>query len=182
VKQGDIIKFDEASFNYKKDGLTLRGCGKSGRGSAPITALSRAVIRIVNGILNSNINIKQQVLALRKASLHPLVRCLFKSAGLIDDKQYETMKYMAKQMETLIKLARTTDKKKGRAKNDKRGFVEAILLAVATTPTTDDNNNNNNRKKAPSMRSRLKLLGIPNSSEIASFKKLAQKRKDIREG
>ena len=71
-------------------------------------------------------------------------------------------------METLIKLARTTNKKKGRVNNDKRGFVKAILLAVATTPTRDDNNNNNNRKKPPSMRSRLKLLGIPNSSGTTS--------------
>jgi len=172
TKVNDVIPYEEDCFLFKKDGVTRRVCGSTGRGSASASSQSRAVLKITTGILNLNLNKKQQVVALRKASIHPLVRRLFKSAGLIDVNEYETMKYMAKQMERLIKLARQTEKKQGRANDDRRGLVESIVLSIITTPPSSTNNN---EEKVPSKLSRLRILGISKTSGLSMMKKLEKK-------
>ena len=67
------------------------------RGSAGVKTKSHAVGRIINTILNSFINDKQIVVALRESSIHHHVKQYFKSAGLIDSKEYSTLKYLASQ-------------------------------------------------------------------------------------
>ena len=74
-------------------------------------AKNRASRRIINGILNKNINDKQRVIALRTASTHPQVWHIFKSAGLIDIQEFETIKYIADQMNKKNVEAQKTEKK-----------------------------------------------------------------------
>ena len=126
-------------------------------GNAASKAKSRAVLNIIDSIRNSKLNEEQQVLALRTAAVHPELRLHFKSAGLIDVDEYETLKHTTNQMKTLIQKVVETEKKQGRVNDDKRGFIQSIILAIADTPSS-------NKKKNPSYKKRFDLLGIPSST------------------
>jgi hypothetical protein len=78
-------------------------------------------------------------------------------------------------MKSLIQKALETDRRKGRANDDKRGFIQSIILAVAGTPTT-------NKKKNPSYKKCFDLLGIPSTSGYRITKTQQQKRADIMAG
>ena len=108
------------------------------RGSAGVKAKSRSILKIINAILNPLINDSQIVVTLRECSIHHLVKHFFKSAGLIDLKEYATLKYLAEQMKKLLKEASRTASRYGRATDAKRRFVNSILLAIAKTPPRDD--------------------------------------------
>ena len=90
--------------------------------------------KVITVILDTNLNEKQQVLALRKASTHHRERHIFKSAGLIDSREYGLMNYVIDQMKILTQVARRIDNKKGRSNDDKRGMLNSLALAFATTP------------------------------------------------
>ena len=92
VKTTELIPLDEKAFCYHKDGR-VRGDGKLGRSTASSKAESRAVLAIVKVINKDSLNDKQKVQALRKASTHKDSRHIFHSAGLVDVKEYETMKH-----------------------------------------------------------------------------------------
>ena len=96
-------------FIYKKDGSSLRGGGKTGRGSAASQQENRQVHKIVDAILNPSVNEEKIVLALRKASTHRYVRRFLKSSGMIDDEENETRKYTMNQMKDPIKCQPASD-------------------------------------------------------------------------
>lgn len=73
VKKNDIIPFNVDAFNYKIDGVTIRGTSSS-RGSVVVKRQFRAVSIIVNSIKQQHINERQKVLALCKACTHSQVR------------------------------------------------------------------------------------------------------------
>merc|ERR1712166_1117589 len=54
-----------------------------------------------------------------------------------NDPDYETMKYMIQQMKIMIAKARETKTANGRATDDKRAFVECIVLGI-TDDSVDD--------------------------------------------
>ena len=66
------------------------------RGSAT-RAKERADITIVNHLTNERLTKEQKILALREASKHPKARLHFKSAGLIDSDELETLRHMISQ-------------------------------------------------------------------------------------
>ena len=134
--------------------------------------LSNAVLAIVDVILNSKLNEQQLVLALRKASTHHSVRRIFKSAGLIDIPEYKIMMHLAGQMKGIMAIARTTEKKQGRANDDKCGLVEAVMLAVSTPPPLTGDSDD-----APSHSTIAKLFGIPKTTTRKLLKTAFAKRR-----
>ena len=71
---------------------------EKGYGSVGVRQLSQAVHNIIATILKMYLTPEEQVFALRKASTRPRVRKFFKIAGLIDLDKYETMIYLAEQI------------------------------------------------------------------------------------
>jgi hypothetical protein len=51
---------------------------------------------------------EQRVYALRKASIHPAIAMYFKSAGLFDIADYETLRHIVDQMRGILQVARET--------------------------------------------------------------------------
>ena len=86
MKKNDLIPLEEDCFHYN----TLQTTRKSNNRKADVSArkdLSRYVMQpLTDGILNSNLNVKQQVSSLRRASISPTASHIFKSSGLIDNK------------------------------------------------------------------------------------------------
>merc|ERR1712166_879898 len=72
-----------------------------------------------------------------------------------NDPDYETMKYMIQQMKIMIVKARETKTANGRATDDKRAFVECIVLGITddsvddTEFENDDDDTNMDTKPAP---------------------------------
>ena len=86
MKNNDLISLKEDCFHYNTLQTTRRSNARK-TDIAASKALSRYVMQLVTyGILNQNLNAKQQVLSLRRASISPAARHIFKSAGLIDNK------------------------------------------------------------------------------------------------
>ena len=113
--------------------------------------------------LNTNLNKKQQVLALRKFSTHHCARHIFKSVGLTNSREYGSMKYVINQMKSLTQVARRIDNKKVRANDDKRGMLNSLELAFSTTPPmeTETPNDLARKKHKPSGRAIPNLFGVP---------------------
>merc|ERR1740133_784792 len=63
----------------------------------------------------------------------PLSQAQAQAQAQANDPDYETMKYMIQQMKIMIAKARETKTANGRATDDKRAFVECIVLGI-----TDD--------------------------------------------
>ena len=86
MKKNDLIPLEEDCFHYN----TLQTTRKSNARNTDVAArkaLIRYVMQLVtDGILNPNLNAKQQVLSLRRASISPTARNIFNVAGLIDNK------------------------------------------------------------------------------------------------
>ena len=131
-------------------------------------------------------NDKQIVISLRKASTHHLVRHYFKSAGLIDVIEFETMKHMTQQMKKLILKAREKRCSQGHTSDEQRSLVNAILLATATTPPPDDESNmettTSTTSSNPSRKLQFELLGIPKTTANRNLKRLENNRRGIRQG
>ena len=64
---------------------------------------------MINSLLLSE---EQKVVVLRVASMHPKSRHYFKSVGLVDLEEYETLRYMGEQMKKIVTKARETKPKK----------------------------------------------------------------------
>ena len=69
----------------------------------------------------------------------------------------------------MIKRALSTDKKEGRLSDDKRSFMQSVLVALSSSP--DDRTN-----KRPSTRSYTKSLGIP----CSTARRLVRSAKSVR--
>ena len=76
------------------------------------------------------------------------------------------MKFLADQMRELIKVACKTKSKEGRATNNKRQFVEAILLGISETTPQDGEQDN---CQTPSQQACLCLLDMPVSTGTTKF-------------
>ena len=86
--------------------------------------------------------------------VHPNVRALAKSAGLIDDQDFIKKNYILKNMKNALTLAQDTTKTKGRANDDRRSLVQSVVLSAI--PSTQQRLNAKERQ-----------LSIPSSTEIA---------------
>ena len=128
VRDNDLIELNDRAFYFQKDGVTPRGRSHDGkRGNAAIQKESRVVQAIINCILDEKLNEEQQVLALHKAAQHYKLRRIFKSANLIDVKEYSLFRHMIDQTRKLIEVARETNTKQGRPTDDRRLLLLLLL-------------------------------------------------------
>jgi len=81
-----------------------------------------SVKNIVHTTTKNNLYAQEQALALQQAIVHPLVRSIAKSAGVIDNKDFMIKNYIISNMKTTVKLALKTNLRKGRAKDDILGL------------------------------------------------------------
>ena len=77
---------------------------------------------------------EEQALALQQAVLHPLVRPIAKSAGLVDNNNFMIQNYVMKNIKRASLLAQKTLHKYGRTNDDLRSFVQSLVLS--TLPST----------------------------------------------
>ena len=68
--------------------------------------LNKSANKIVNAVLNKNLNPKQQVVALREALSRKKCRHVFRSAGMIDVEDYKEKTEMIAQTAKLLQRAR----------------------------------------------------------------------------
>ena len=131
----------------------------------------------------------QKIVVPRVASTSKRLRHYFKSAGLIDAPEYETLKYMVNQMKKLIIKARETEHRFGRANDDKRGFIQSIVFTICDDDDDNDDDDNvastttttTTTTTKPTKKARLKLLGLP-STGYEHMREQYVKRKEIMEG
>ena len=101
---------------------------------------------------------------MRDASTNYRVRKYFKSAGMIDSNENETMKNMTKQMKKIVMDARKTANIQGRATELQYNLANSVLLAVASTPPASREDEEDGDEPFPSRAKILKLLDVPLSS------------------
>ena len=134
MKNNYLILLEEDCFHHN----TLQTTRKSNArktDAAARNALSIYVMQLLtDGILNPNLNAKQLVLSLHRASISPTAHHIFKSAGLIDNKELSTLTYLENQMRVWMKTARMMRSITGRPTDDQRSLVESVIYACVTTP------------------------------------------------
>ena len=139
IRDEDLIPLDREAFRFKKDGSTRAGNNIHGWNGSATRAKNRAVTSIVNFLNKLQLTPQQKVLALREASTHPQARVLFKSAGLIDCDDVDTLKHMVSQSDKLIGSVMKKELSQGRVSNERQRIVDSLLLSIVDTPTRVDN-------------------------------------------
>ena len=175
---------EQNAFKFKKNGTTPQLTKDDS--SAGRAALSRTV-KCLNIAINSpSLNDKQRVVALRSVSTHHKSRCFFQSAGLSDVKKEKMLDYVQEQLQNMIAVARRTNDRQGKANDDRRSFVEALVMAIADPGLLDNDNNEGtehaNKTPSPSTIEKINFLGLPTMTGYRLFKKQAKKKKAIMEG
>ena len=89
----------------------------------------------MNSIVQNNLTPEQRAFALKQAMVHPHVRALAKSAGLIDDQDFVKKNYILSNMKNVVKLAQETTKKNALPTDDRRSLVQSIV--IASIPSTE---------------------------------------------
>ena len=92
-------------------------------------AKNKSINTIVNSIVQNNLTPHQRAFALQQAMIHPDVRALAKSAGLLDDQDFIKKNYILKNMKTAVRLAQETSKRHARPNDDRRSLVQSVVLA-----------------------------------------------------
>ena len=169
----NLIPYNEKAFELKKDGTV---CSEKNNARS---AQSRAIKKLGDIIDDPLLSDEQKVVVLRVASTSKRLRHYFKSAGLIDVPEYDTLKYMVNQMKKLITKARETNHRFGCANEDKRGFIQSIVLVIVDDDDDDDDGVSTTTK--PTKKARLELLGLP-STGYEHMREQYVKRKEIMEG
>ena len=80
-------------------------------------------------------SLEQQVLVLQQAVLHPLVRPIAKSAGLVDNNDFIIKNYVMKNLKTALSLGQKTMYRYGLTNENLRSFVQSLVL-LSTLPST----------------------------------------------
>jgi hypothetical protein len=112
------------------DQQAFRDCSKSvGDGRV---AKHQAVSKIVNAVKEAG-TLDQQALALQGALVHPELREASKCAGYCPEAKLSA-DYQFKQARRLLKLARTTNNRRGPCSDAKDSLVQSFMTAVAPSP------------------------------------------------
>ena len=121
-------------------------------------------------------NPEQIVLALRSAFKDDSLKFLLKSAGVVDVKEFEIMKFHHAQIDQFLKRTNDT-KKKGRANDKVRSAEQMIYSAMAQSPPSS-----NNTMKVSTLKSWALLFpSVTHSTIIAGMKRGKIHCKKIRE-
>ena len=111
----------------------------------------------------------QIVFALREASVNPKARLYFKSAGLIDCKELETLKDLISNCDKFLERTLKTKSGKGHVSNEQSKMANALFVAFLDSPQ-DLDSDDEQRKDSPSKRQRLSLLpSVPTSTSQLKF-------------
>jgi hypothetical protein len=144
-------------------------------------AKHRAVMKIVGAVKEAG-TFDQQSLALQGALVHPNLRAISKSAGYCQEVFTEkvwTASYQINQVGRLMKLARTTNKKRGRCTDVKDSLVQSVMTAVAPLPNSELGKNG-----LPTRRHLMVSLGFEGTRTGASrllFSQASRRREQISE-
>ena len=164
----NIVTIDPRCFHC--DGRTELAAGK---------CKNESINTIVNSIVQNNLTPEQRAFALKQAMVHPHVRALAKSAGLIDDQDVVKKNYILNNMKNVVKLAQETTKRNARPNDDRRSLVQSIV--IASIPSTEQRLNAKERKLTiPSSTQIAKFLGL-NPRTFNRIKQKAQDKRDLLE-
>jgi len=82
---------------------------------------------LVDAIAKNGMSLEQQAFALQQAVIHPLVRPIAKSAGLVDNNDFMIKNYFMNNLKRASSLAQKTNNKKARTNDDLRSFVQSLV-------------------------------------------------------
>ena len=88
---------------------------------------------------------EQTVLALREASKHADIRLFFKSAGLTDTDELETLRHIVNQSNKLLQSSLETDANQARVCNERQQIANTMLMALVDTPPTQSSDDADKR-------------------------------------
>ena len=174
--EGNVLTpLDKHAFGLKRDFTMRKGVDIHGRNGSATKAKNEAVSRMTNGIPNPKLTSHQIVFTLREASVHPKAGLCFKSAGLIDCKEFDTLKRTISNCDKFLARALKSGVTKGRVSNEQSQMANALFVAFSDSPQ-DLDSDDEQRKVSPSKRKRLSLLPlIPTSTGQLKFKKMEVK-------
>ena len=117
---------------------------------------NKSINTIVHSIVKNDLTPQQRAFALKQAMIHPDVRALAKSAGLIDNQDFIKKSYILNNMKKVVQLAQETSKRNARPNDDRRSLVQSIV--ISSIPSTQERLNAKERQ-----------VSIPFSTEIAKL-------------
>ena len=88
----------------------------------------------MNSIVENTLTPEQRAFALKHAMVHPHVRALAKSVGLIDDQDFVKKNYILNNMKNVVTLAQETSKRNAWPNDDRRSLVQSVV--IASIPST----------------------------------------------
>jgi hypothetical protein len=162
----DVV-LDYDAFAHNKNGTTRSQ-------AASRKAKSRAVLGIIKSIETSG-TIAQQALALNNAMGHPRITLVGKTAGFANLVESATAIYQVEQAKKMVSLALTTNHSKGHCDADKASFVESVLTSFAASPDISVT-----RRKQPSLRDRIRSIGLPFETGRRILYKAKKKRQNLK--
>ena len=140
---------------------------------------NKSINTIVHSIVKNDLTPQQRAFALKQAMIHPDVRALAKSAGLIDNQDFIKKSYILNNMKKVVQLAQETSKRNARPNNDRRSLVQSIV--ISSIPSTQERLNAKERQVSiPFSTEIAKLLGL-NPRTFQRIQKKAQHKRDLLE-
>ena len=122
--KGSIIKLWRDCFKQNR-------FGNDRNAHASKKAKEGAVRAIVESITDNQLSLEQRVLAISAAAVNSSdLRILLKSAGLVDQKEFNIYKYIFKNMRRVIKLAGETNHSNERTTDDLRSLFQSVILCT----------------------------------------------------
>ena len=116
---------------------------------------------------------------MKQAVLHPLVRLIAKSAGIVDNNDFMIKNYIINNMKTTVKLALKTNSTKGQANDDLRSLVQSVI--ISSMPSTEQQvQDKENGVFIPPSTQIADTIGIPRSS-YHRIRTLNQSKRDLLE-
>ena len=169
--KGELIPLDRYAFGFKRNFTIRKRIDIYGPHGSATRAKNRAVSSMISSIINPKLTSHQIVFALREASVHPIARLFFKSAGLIDCEELDTLKHMISNCDKFLgKALKSGGVTKGRVSDEQSEMAHALFLAFSDSPQ-DLDSDDEQRKNSPSKRQRLSLLpSVPTRMGHRKFK------------
>ena len=174
IKSEDMIALDELAFTFTKNKnmQIRRGQNIHGPDGAATRAKNRSARQLVDEVMRNDLTPEQQASVLRDASVHKDARLHFKSAGLIDPDEFETLKFMMSQADKFLEKVLKTESAKGRVANERKEMVNSFF-----TMTAEDDATAPSGVSVPSKRRRLDVLkSIPKATGHRIMNKMQAKR------
>ena len=133
----------------------------------------------MDAIAKNDMSLQQKALVLQQAVLHPLVRPIAKSAGIVDNNDFMVKNYIVKNIKKALTLAQKTLHKFGRTNDDLRSFVQSVVLS--TIPSTQQQvEDKENGSFVPSFTQIAQTIGVF-KAKYHRIRKEKQAKRDLLE-